>query len=747
MTGATVANSPSTGINNVGAYVFNAGTTTVTYTAYDAAGNYSSCSYTVTVTDNINPTLACQSNVSVNVALGICTQSVTTTDPTTADNCSVTKLTWAMTGATVFSSAPTGINNVGTYTFNLGVTTVTYTVYDAAGNSATCAYTVTVSDNINPTITAPATIYATTNSGCTATGVSLGAPTTADNCSVYSVTNDAPTAFPLGNTTVTWTVTDGSNNTATATQTVTVMDNVNPTITAPADISVCDGSTIILGTSITADNCTVYSVTNDAPGSFTVGVTTVTWTVTDGSSNTATATQTVTVNPLPTVGALAIPSQTICAGTMVTLSGAGAATYVWTGGVNDGIGFIPTTTTTFTVTGTDGNSCSSTSTITITLNPAPIANAGADQTICFGDTATLSGTGGITYLWTDGTNTYTTSTIQESPSATTSYALTVSDNSGCTASDTALIVVVPSKDIYGHVVYSGGNVINGSVVIYHYKPFQTLFDTVQVAQLNTSGDYHFTSINHGNYLIKVFSDTTIYPTLVATYYGNAYLWNDSSVIVINHNCTIGDTLNSITMIEQIGIGAGPGFITGQVIEGPSFGRNLGDPIPGVDVNLGKNPGGSVMKITTTNSTGTYTFSGVPYGNYTIYIDIPGLGRDSSYTFSVDSSHNQFLHLDYIADSNSVYINPNSTTGIKTLAILDENKFWVYPNPSNGTFTIATKESEYLLIITNILGENIYQSEIKNPQSAIDLSKQPNGVYFLNIKTGKELYIKKIIMNK
>ena len=52
-----------------------------------------------------------------------------------------------------------------------------------------------------------------------------------------SVTNDAPSAFPLGETTVTWTVTDGSGRTAQATQLVTVTDNIDPTITAPAATS------------------------------------------------------------------------------------------------------------------------------------------------------------------------------------------------------------------------------------------------------------------------------------------------------------------------------------------------------------------------------------------------------------------------------------------------------------------------------------------------------------------------------
>jgi hypothetical protein len=64
----------------------------------------------------------------------------------------VTKLTWALTGQ-LLQIQQQGINNLGTQVFNLGTTTVTYTVSDAAGNTANCSYTVIVTDNINPTFT------------------------------------------------------------------------------------------------------------------------------------------------------------------------------------------------------------------------------------------------------------------------------------------------------------------------------------------------------------------------------------------------------------------------------------------------------------------------------------------------------------------------------------------------------------------------------------------------------------------
>ena len=105
------------------------------------------------------------------------------------------------------------------------MTTVTWTVTDTSGNTATCLQTVTVTDTEAPTIACPATLTTTNDVGqCFATGISLGLPVaTNDNCGILAVTHNAPVQFPKGVTTVTWTVTDTSGNTATCLQTVTVI--------------------------------------------------------------------------------------------------------------------------------------------------------------------------------------------------------------------------------------------------------------------------------------------------------------------------------------------------------------------------------------------------------------------------------------------------------------------------------------------------------------------------------------------
>jgi hypothetical protein len=175
------------------------------------------------------------------------------------------------------------------------------TVTDVNGNSAECTATVTVTDTTNPTITAPDAVTVSTNDACTATEVTLGDSTTSDNCSVASTTNDAPTAFTLGETTVTWTVTDGSGNTATATQTVTVTDDTNPTVLCnDLTLTLEEGLAIISVEDInngSFDECgeVTLSINQTEFDESHIGNNTIILTVTDSAGNTNTCEATVNV--------------------------------------------------------------------------------------------------------------------------------------------------------------------------------------------------------------------------------------------------------------------------------------------------------------------------------------------------------------------------------------------------------------------------------------------------------------------
>lgn len=84
--------------------------------------------------------------------------------------------------------------------------------------------------------------------------------------------------------------------------------------------------------------------------------------------------------------------------------------------------------------------CDSTITINLILTPAPIVNAGADQTICEGTTVTLSGTGATVYNWSDG---IINAVAFQPPAGTINYIVTGTSANGCTDTDTVTVVVNP----------------------------------------------------------------------------------------------------------------------------------------------------------------------------------------------------------------------------------------------------------------------------------------------------------------
>ncbi|MCB0564983.1 MAG: HYR domain-containing protein [Phaeodactylibacter sp.] len=186
---------------------------------------------------------------------------------------------------------------------NIGVNTVTLTVFDQNGNQDICDARVTVSDNISPTITCPANVSVSADQGtCAATNVSLGTPATNDNCGGATAANDAPASFPVGTTTVSWTVTDATGNTGACTQTVTVTDDEAP-VALCQDISVSldeyDNANItaVQVSNSSSDNCgslglSLDQTTFDCNNLYEQ---TVTLTVTDAAGNSSTCTAIVFV--------------------------------------------------------------------------------------------------------------------------------------------------------------------------------------------------------------------------------------------------------------------------------------------------------------------------------------------------------------------------------------------------------------------------------------------------------------------
>lgn len=135
MTGATVASSPLTGMNNLYSYEMNAGVTTVTYTVTDSGGLFATCSFTITILDDIVPTIKCPADIVVVPDQGSCTATVQLPKPEATDNCTPA-------GNLRFSNNAPAV-------YPVGVTKIWWTVFDAANNKNVCQQNVIVAPCAN----------------------------------------------------------------------------------------------------------------------------------------------------------------------------------------------------------------------------------------------------------------------------------------------------------------------------------------------------------------------------------------------------------------------------------------------------------------------------------------------------------------------------------------------------------------------------------------------------------------------
>ena len=267
------------------------------------------------------------------------------------------------------------------------------------------------------------------------------------NISIPNVSSGVPFSItPAPASTTTYTLVAVSYPTANCTSiqlntnpTATITVSAAPVVTASAiPTSVCPGNSVTL----TGAGAASYSWTGGVNnGVAFIPSATTTYTVTGSNAVGCTATTTiqVVVHPLPTVTANSIPATgQVCIGNPVTLFGTGASTYLWTGGVVDGIAFTPSATATYTVTGIDANSCTNTASITVTVNPKPTVTAQSDtNNVCAGTPVTLTASGASTYTWSGGIS----NGVPFNPLTSFTYVVTGTDANGCTAT-TAFPVTV-----------------------------------------------------------------------------------------------------------------------------------------------------------------------------------------------------------------------------------------------------------------------------------------------------------------
>ncbi len=340
--------------------------------------------------------------------------------------------------------------------------TTTYSVIgtDSLGNPDTAIQTITVNPLPIISITASATTI------CSGQSVMLNDASSSKpspHGPSYSwsdgETTDTIIVTPTFTTTYTVTFTDANTCSGSATQVITVNPIPIISITSPGTSSTyCSGNSITLGAQDANNTNSTYvwsdGETTDSITVIPAATTTYSVTLTTPEGCIGSDSKVITVVPTPVIYITATATS-ICLGSSVTLSDPivgitgpppKGSTYKWSNGAStESITVSPLVTSIYSVIFTTPQGCRARASQVIRVNPLPVINVSTTTaTICSGNSSLLTASGASTYLWSDGE---TTSTINVSPSVTTTYSVTGVDINGCSNTGSLVITVSPAPSV------------------------------------------------------------------------------------------------------------------------------------------------------------------------------------------------------------------------------------------------------------------------------------------------------------
>ena len=452
------------------------------------------------------------------------------------------------------------------------------------------------------------------------------------------------------------------------------------------------------------------------------------------------ASRTISVTTSPTVNINGVTSP-ICSGTTMTLTSSGATSYTWnTGATTNSIVVSPTISTTYSIIGTTG-ACSDSDIQSISVNPIPTLTITGINSLCSGQSSTLSVNGANSYTWNTSSN---SSSISITPSVTTSYTVNGQDANGCVNSSIKTVTVnnLPVVNIVGsNTVCLGNNIIltgNGANT-YTWSTNSNL-NSISVTPI-TNTTYSLSGTNLAGCTSSNVSITTItvipLPVIsintsttticsgtnvnLTASGANTYTWSNSSNSNPINVIPMSSTIYSVNGTNANGCqNSSPATVSITVNQLPNIITSTSNSIicVGQTATLTAN-GANTYTWSTGNNSSTVTVSPTVTTNYSVSaIDGNGCQNTSTLTQTV-----------------------STCTG--TNEILTSNAvFSIYPNPTDGIIVIKQNTLFYDVYIYNSLGVLVKKLYTHNELNEIDLNDLSAGIYFIKIGNHTNKILKK-----
>ena len=296
---------------------------------------------------------------------------------------------------------------------------------------------------------------------------------------------------------------------------------------------------------------------------------------------------------------------------------------------------------------------------------------------------------------------------------------------------------------------------DGEVLLFREHGNFTRDDVLARADIDTDGSYKFekipyglyrlaaraTAINGNNYnteqmFLSYYEDTTANnPSLGVD-------WRFCDLVKTTSVSTVG---KNIYMRHDSVANATPNEFSGDIFRYEGLKEGGNDPIPGIDVIIKRRPVPKPIMSTTTNENGVYSFSNVPDGAYQLWVDVPGLGMQSSYDFDVVNGVFNRCEFDFDLGKEDIFredynttANNDCYTGVSDFSKqIDLTQVNVYPNPFSESTVVRLELDKELMVsisvfdITGKLVVKLLENQLVSGVKEIEVTSiKKAGVYLI-----------------
>jgi len=336
------------------------------------------------------------------------------------------------------------------------------------------------------------------------------------------------------------------------------------------------------------------------------------------------------------------------------------------------------------------------------------------------------------------------------------YNVAVTDSKGCESTWSGEVFEKAKTSLSGKVQFSEGFVTADEADVVLLDAASHPYRTVSTVRVQPEGVFRFSDIPAGDYIIYVKLDNHAkqkYKGVMHSYYNKTHKWKEAQILNILCEESYAITLD---MFENPAATNGNGKVSGKCKYDKGDTKSDAPPVENVTVILIDESTGLPVGYVETDDQGYYEFTGIPDGNYSIYVDFPGVDQTSTHEFTIDATNLVHEGLDYEVDVTLEFvISAVEDLTIDVNSLPDDMVVELFPNPASQYVVLRSPAFEDNIVKISIYSEkgallrtaNEHEMVSQGGQIELDLRDAESGNYIIRIEMDDRIIIKRFILIK